>query len=357
MRIKNNVAAVLQFFAPQAVVLRRAFTISIAILIAVICDRYYSLCREFLIPLATFFLMQMAVRTNLRHVLQGFFSLICIALVGSLISLLHQTILTNSMLVIIFMISGYIYNSYSLKTRAFSISFVFAMFILLMVSLSSTLSLFSRLHDIVLGGIIAIVCHVVFFPPRADVDFRMGVISILKAYTIYLSSVIDLLLRQPGHSAGTQKIAVEKILQSQQAHFPDWVYETGFNPTLQQGHRHFLVRVEQLGQMVFALHQIARQDINSYLLANFKSSLLNCVAQIKKIIAIVIARLQLENPVTDLVDISEAISQLEETYRKVVEVPLELIDLTPDYIAISAVIYVLKDIRRTLFAMLEALRD
>jgi hypothetical protein len=299
----KKMQAPLQLESP---VVRRVISTVIAVIIAMVVDQYYSMSHIWIVPLITLFIMWITVRVSFRQVLQ-------------------RTLM--------------------------------ACFILCLISLIFTMP-FNHMHDVVLGGLVAVLANLLIFPRRPDIEFRQAVISVLNAYSEYLRAITDLLFRKPlaDLQALEKKISVEKLLQARQAFFPDWVYDTGFNPLLQEGHRHFLVKVEQLGQVLFALHQIARHPIEPFLLDEFSDTVQHFVGEVQATLRLFVVRLALQKTPDALDDFGDDITILEETYRKVIRVPLEALDMSSDYIDIAALIYDLKDMHKILLKLAEALR-
>ncbi len=294
-------------------ILKRALSVSVAVFLAVIIDHYYSVLHEYWVPLATFLVMQSFRRSNLRMLLLRFLFVTLFFFAGSsLFDLLH----------------------------------------------GSSSEFYGRIHDVVLGGVIAVLCSLVIFPQRADTDFREGVVPVLQAYQNYLTAIICLLFNpeRAGSEAESNKIQVEKALQSDQTFFPDWVYEAGFSLALQSGHRHFLVRVEQLGQVLFKMHAVARHAIDKQLLDELKDAVLQSVEVIHKNISAIIAVLNLKKPENPTSDLQDEMSVLENAFKKAVPLPLELLDMSQDNVHVAALVYDLKDLQKILLKLSEALK-
>jgi uncharacterized membrane protein YccC len=354
--VKNT----LRYFQPEAQIIRRALSMAIGVFAAVLIDHFYSVTREFWVPMIAFLVIYMTVHLNLRQMLERvlmiFFTVAC---ASWLCRSINQQVIIDVMVVLVFIV-GYGLHANSLaRGNAISIPLLVAIVVLMMlIPFPSSMLLYARMHDVVLGGIVGLAASLLVFPGRPDVDFRKGVIPVLQAYREYLVAIIDLLFREPDaeKNAKAMKVRVEQVLQVQQAFFPDWVYDTGFNPELQQGHRHFLIKIEQLGQVLFALHQIARHAIDVTLLEEFREPILHYVAQTERLMALFVARLNLQKVDEPVSDYTEEIAVLEKTYRKVIQVPLELLDTSQDFIDLAAFIHDLKDIQKILIKIAEALR-
>jgi hypothetical protein len=280
--------------------------------------------------------------------------------VGSLLLLMvREPLFQDTILVSVFVMACCICGLFSPRSTVYAmLGIVAIVFLVLIVPFSSTATLYARLHDVALGGAVGVVVGLLVFPVRADEDFRKGVAPVLRAYMEYLRAIKAVFFKEPGAEAVAQKqkISVEKVLQSSQGHFPDWVYAYGFTPVLRQGHRHFLVRVEQLGEVLFAMHYIARHPIESTLLEKFRESVSFCVEEITLLMQAVIDVLDLKKPTAAVSDLSDEIAALEEVFRENTPVSLELLDTSQEYLDISAFIYDLKDLQTILLQLTKALR-
>jgi hypothetical protein len=190
------------------------------------------------------------------------------------------------------------------------------------------------------------------------VDFRVGVIPVLRAYSLYLSAITQLLFKaEDGEEiANKKKIAIEKVLQSRQAFFPAWVYERGFTASLQKGHRHFLLRVEQMGQVLFAMNYHARFTIDPALLERLRESILRCVDSAKVSINDLITVLNEAEVTTASSEFKGELKILEDIFYAEMAMPFELIETSTDYIHTVGFIYGLKDLQRILAQLEESLR-
>jgi uncharacterized membrane protein YccC len=348
------------YFQPEAPVIRRALSMAIAVFVAVLIDRYYSVLQEFWVPLIAILVVYMTVQMNFRQSLQRVLVIVgTVFCASSLSGWMDQPVLTDVIVVAIFAI-GYGFHHTSLtKGHTVSIPLLIAVVVLMvLIPFPSSSTLFPRMHDVVLGGIVGVVAGLLIFPAQPDADFRKGVIPVLQAYNDYLLAIMELLFRLPKAELVAQqaKYRVELVLQVQQEFFPEWVYDAGFNPALQQGHRHFLIKIEQLGQVLFAMHQIARHAIDAKLLEEFRESIQHYVEQARGLMVLFVARLNLEKIDKPMTDFSEEIVTLEKTYRNVIQVPLELLDTSQDYIDLAALIFDLKNCQNILLRIAEALR-
>lgn len=334
------------------------FHIAITVLITVFVGHYYSFAEKFWLPMSALLVMQTPTGAYLHHGLRRYFVMVTSVVIGTLTVLWVQSeIIIDILLAIIFSLGCYIsiirVNCFPRLPLAFLAVLVFMIAILEPTQASYKMPLiYARAADMTLGAAIGLLANLLIFPAKPDVEFRKSVITILHVYSDYLAAIAQLMLGESYSAAEEKRKAVEKILQTQ---FPEWVYEYGFNIELRQGHRHFLVLVERLGQILFSMHQAARYDYDKKTRQLLSGSLTECVKKATKMMNAMITVLELKKLTEGIDDFEQDIIQLEQTFQTAVAPSIELLDLSDDYMSLAAFIYDLKDLRISLLKLLEAL--
>jgi hypothetical protein len=346
---------------PISMVLRRALCTAIAVFIAVVCDRYFSSLQKFWVCLTTVLVLQMTIRTSFRQEVLRLFVILTSVFILSLVYLnIHQDVVRDTLMIAIFVTGCFLHGFYQVKRNGFSPPLMIAFLALMMLVpyADSPHLIYDRLHDVMIGGVIGVVAGLLIFPGRPDVDFRTGIIPILDHYSLYLQVIAELLFRETDSEKKSQeiKVTIEKYLHARRAFFPDWVYEPGFNPNLRLGHRHFLARIEQVGEILFAMHYVARFPIDPALLEKLYEPIMQCITDAKKVLSnvgIVLNQAVLSAAASEL---PEDILNLQEAFRREVPLPLELLDMSPDYMHLAGFIYDLSDLQIVLSILSESLR-
>jgi len=336
-------------------IFRRAFSVAIAVFIGVWAGFYFSMGERFWILAAIMMVMQTAVGSLLRQGLQRFLAILASVLIGTLLLSLitYQGLLTTvaiTLFITLFFIDKRRY------TTSLSLSMIAAI-TLLIAMLSPYISyhlLSLRLYNVILGTIIGLVIGLLVFPERADILFRKEIASTLTVFSQYLTTTIELLYKKKGAETRLQqqRFLIENALTT----YPGWVYHSGFDVALRQGYRHFLIRTEQIEQILFVMHGIARHNFQKNVLTELQNPLLQCIDQLQLLIAALITVLNLKKLETAVDDMEDTLHELEQALKKVVPNDLELLDLSKDYILLVEFIYSLKDFRITLLKLAEALR-
>jgi hypothetical protein len=303
--------------------------------------------------------MQMTVRLNLQQALLQFIAITLTFFMGSFLSLwIPSVAVFDGLMIIVFVAGCYCYGMRKAPGSFYLIMTMALTALLLLIPHASNDLVYARLHDVVLGGVIGLLSGLFIFQGRVDVDFQQGVIAVLSAYNDYLSAIVDLFygLDSASIAAEKKKQKVEQVLQAQVSFFPEWVYERGFMAPFQQGHRHFLLQIERFGQVLFAMHHVARHTLDETMLASFQDALDRCVFDVKNGLTLLILRLELKRvePLDDA--FVTDFERLEAELRQAMPASLEMLDSLPDYASLAAFIFDLKDLQGSVFKLLEALR-
>jgi hypothetical protein len=211
--------------------------------------------------------------------------------------------------------------------------------------------LYLRLYDISGGALIGILVNMSILPDRVDRECRHAFILVLKSYASYFSAIIHFVLKINLMDAEREKIQVEKTLQK----LPTWIYETGFDMTLQKSYRYFFMKIEQLSEILFAMHHVARSSFSQELLNTVQAPLLRCAARVESLISLIITVLDLKELKEGIVDFSTELEELEEKLQKMMPPLCEDEKATRDMLYLMEFMYGLQDLRNALLRLTDAL--
>lgn len=279
---------------------RRVLSVGIALLAAMIVEYYVGMAHGFLVPLVALFVMQTAS--------------------GNLI---FQSVLR--LLVVMSIIVS-------------------------VALLSASLPLFYVcMHDALLGAFIGWFANVFIFPRRASDIFRAEMIPLLKACERYSVALIQELLTQTA-------LEPNRDLELALLKSPRWVYTIGFDCGLRPGHQFFLSGVEQLSDLLFSLHHLARHRYDPAFLAIVSVPINHYADKLADFFAGLVTLLALEKATARFSDLQAELKQLEQVFQALVSSTLELIDLNQDEVYFAEWIYGLQDLNQQLFKLAESLR-
>ncbi|MEO8402648.1 MAG: hypothetical protein ABI597_12825 [Gammaproteobacteria bacterium] len=239
-------------------------------------------------------------------------------------------------------------NSFYQGMRRFSLILILASIAALIVA--SMMFLYQIMHDVIIGTTIGIAVNLLVLPRQADAGFREAVIPLIKNYQNYFLAIASQFL------VVTDKTSSNALIEAQLLNLPDWVYVRGFNSSLQVGYQFFLVTLEQLSDVLFALHHLAHYAYSKPLIEKIESPMRDCVEHVNAFFSSLITVLELKTLTHDVNDLEADIVALEKEFYKIAPASLELIDLRQEYVYTAEFIYSLKDMRQLLVRLGQALR-
>jgi hypothetical protein len=340
----------------QYLTLRRAFGAAFIIFIAVYLSHQFSLAEEFWVTTTAMLVMQTAVGLTARQSLQRFIVILLSLLIASFFVyyLSNETILSW---VAILFFTFCVYFSLANKLNRSQVNIPLMIGIIVLVAMIIPFPSFNllklRIIDVVTGGVLGLLGSLLIFPVRADVEFRREAVPLLNAVSDYLSAIIYYLY---DHSLEKELTNKKINLEEAWENFPDWVYETGFTSVLQQGHRHFLVRIEEIRQILFTLNHLARYEYDQELLKKFRGSMQSYEAQMKKVIQHIITVLRSGKPTETVEDLSDTFEKIEKKFRTLMPYSLEILEINPDYVYLANFIFELKQLGEMIMILTGTLR-
>jgi uncharacterized membrane protein YgaE (UPF0421/DUF939 family) len=335
--------------------LQRSLRVGMLIFIAIGISHYFSLSEIFWIPLVALFMLQTVVGLNMHKALQWFLIIILGVLFASYLVFYLQKSWLISILATI-MCAGGCYFSVVQQSRSRITVGIFITAIILcgfILPCLSTYTVHARSFDVIFGGVIGLIASFLVFPIPIDVDFRNKMVLLLSATEDYLSDIIAYLF---DHSLDAEVIDTKHQLEEQWKNFPAWIYEAGFVPLFQQGHRHFLVRLEQMRQILYVLHYLSRYPYDEALLSQLQQPMQRYLEKVQQLFEAVISVLRLKVLSEGVEDLSESFYQLEDCFNEILPFSLEGLGVNPEYVYLAELIDELKELGKMLLILAQALR-
>lgn len=312
--------------------MKSALSTGLALFTAVIASHYFTAPQSLWILLTTFFVSLTTTGTPLRQAIHFLFIILLAMIAATLlteygvISWLGR-LLSNALVAVLFITSAY----YAVKNYFLLMLFSWILLIAFLSPFSMS-SLPDNFIAILIGALIGIVFKLFIFPVKLDDAFCRGVVPVLKALENNATS-----------------IQVEKAFASQQSSYPNWVYETGFNPGLRASWRFMLIHIERLSELYFSLNYLLSQNtmkLQAVPLAMQKNA---------ELLAILIHYFETKQYQKTESDYTSDITELEIELKQHVPAHLDLIDMMPEYLTLTAVVRDIKDIRNVLLQLVLAL--
>lgn len=204
------------------------------------------------------------------------------------------------------------------------------------------------------GAIIALSASILF-PINLAQEFRLGLVPALTALIDFSKCLADTLSLPVEQKIQLikNKFALEKVLQT--IPYPEWAFETGFNPGLRSGFRFFLIHLERVIELYFSLQALVGQQIEKGLLEKIQEPIKLVMKNNEVLLKHLIDYFAAKKIHSSSADFSSDLSGLEKILKENVPGSLELLEISPDYVTLTDLVMCVRDIRLLLLELLTAL--
>jgi len=343
-------------FWPEQAIYRSAIRAAVVIFISVYVSRIYSFAEEFWITISAMLVLQTAVGLTMRQGLQRFVLITLIVFLASytVLAIKNNYIITAA--AVIFLAIAFYYSLTAIRLRPQFTLLLMMAIVILIVFIIPPMRMYEthfRTLDVTVGGLIGLVGSMVIFPVHADTEFRKEVVPLLQSLGEYFQAIIDYLYGQRKiDNLINKKNQLTKAWQG----FPDWVYETGFIPRFQAGHRHFLVRIEQIRQILFVLNYLVTYHYDQEVLQLLKQHFDDYAGHVQKLLHSITTVLSLQQLAEGADDLADSFNRLEITFKEVAPYSLETLDLNTGSLHLANFIHELRELGMQLSVLARALR-
>lgn len=341
---------------PQQMIFRRSIRTALIVFISVSVSYMFSFSEKFWITSATILVLQTAVGLTARQGLQRFLIITLSVLLASYaVMIVKNNYFIEGSAVIFISIICYFLLPVAILRLQLAIPLMMGIVVLIAMIMPPLQApiVHYRTLDVMVGGAIGLIGSLFILPVRADDEFRKEVVPLLEICSAYFQAMIDSLYNhQEKQNLYQKKFQLEMIWQE----FPDWVYETGYVAALQEGHRHFLVRIEQIRQILFVLNYLVDLDYDKELLNQIKQPLDDYVLHVQKMIRSITTVLTLEKLSEGAEDLADSFNRLENTFKQLVPYSLEALDINPESISLANFIYELQELGKMVTVLARTLR-
>lgn len=329
---------------------REGLSLSLAVLLTALINHFW-IAKEEVWVLMAMIAMMLATRgkTFRVGVIYGLMMMAAVALAGFLS--LDRAIGVYIVLPVLFYIAG---NMIAPITYLFLLMFILSF----LTPSSSFVLLQDRLMNVGLGSLLGYLASQCILPVNLAKQFRYGLQPTLGGLREYMRAVAARIkeYHQPDRRVDVATSRVELMFAGGQSHYPEWVYDAGFNPGLRVGFRFFLIRVERLMELLMSLNCIAER-IHYHQLPHQILTQFDCCMQTNDLLLNEILGFIQNGECCSAPDIDyqDDIVRLESDMTAVLPASLELMDISEQYTEIAALFYAVRDVRKTLLQMMLAI--
>lgn len=364
---------------PSSTILSRQIVTSlVAILVAMLLIHDAHFGANYLLVTTAFLMCQISVGSQLRL---GFHSLILILVIvlgatyvgNILVALPGMALLCVS---IVFALSQLMMMQ-SMHKSLFNLYFCGCFIILTLFFVPGLISvdITSLMKNILLGGLIALMSIEFFLRKPLHLIFAQGMSPLLKSLMKFSECLRDTYqvnqekdCKQRSGSVDNSftqmncqqtlfanKITIENMLLDRT--YPEWIYEIGFNPGLRAGFRYFLLKLEYLIDIYFSLNNAFTAELDPELRSVTYEAITETLRKNEDLMRLLHSYFTTGKIDRSLSDLISDITTLEAIVRENIPENIDLLDISNDYVILTAITRALKDARQTLIELLSALPE
>lgn len=341
---------------------RHALAVSITIAIAVLANQF-SFSQEGWVILGAFLVTQTTRGTPLRQSLIFFLVINIAIIISALLQMYVKPIIyLDFMIGTVFL--GTAYLVYLLQPLSYN-NFLSLLYIPIIILISTLLPpstptfLHDRILDIAIGSLIGMLCTQLIFPVKLGKEFASGVVPLLQALFEYTHAWANYFgnadnnLRQ----VNEKKKMIEATLQEHKGIYPVWAYEVGFNPGLRSGFRFFLINLERTVEICFSLDYWGGYIGEKNLPIEFAQAIAVAMQKNQELLQILLSYFS-QNKLLDIKsDFTSDMTSLEKALRQTVPDNIEALDISENYLLLTALARDIKDFRGLLLQLVMALPE
>lgn len=342
-------------------VMQHAIGPGMVMLAAILINLYFSFSGMYWISLAAFFVCQVTGGAPLRQAVIFFLIISGTMLMVSGL----EVVIANETMILLVLATVYVLGAYVLFIAYFlsynKIIFIFLfLFIWVITGLSPSVKPISLEHqflDIGIGVMMGIAGKIFIFPLKAEAKFRRDMVPLLNTLVDSMSLLCDFFLdpEKEGLNGRYHTGKIQKILQAQQGKYLEWIHDGGFNPKLRPGFRFFLIRLEWIIESMLSMNYLLSRPLEVNLLQELSD---DCHQVMQNNLALMVCLLRYfeKGVLQDIsVDFKSDLIDLKVVLQRNVPVSVELLDLSTDYINLTAIVSEIKDLRGLLLQLVAAL--
>lgn len=334
---------------------RLAMSAGLAVLISIFIAGYFQLNFSYLIALSGFLVCFTSPGASLRQ------SLITAALI--IISLFvviiwHKYFISSLVpIFFIFVISLYLASYYyPLKSIQFSFIILFPLAILATTQTPLSLNPGDPVFiACTLGALIGVVTSTILKIRKIEKEFKQSVAPVVRLICEYTSSLRIAFQDTKFSQDFSLKNQIEKELSAWTNRYPEWIFDTGFNPGLRVGYRYFLIKLDQVIEALFSLSYLFTKTLDSANMLQIKEPMKKVLESNLDLLEVISNFLNNKALPTTSANYMDDIQGLEAAVAKILPQSIELLDINTDGLIISAIVKDLKDLRQLLIQLIAAL--
>lgn len=267
----------------KSLIFRRALRSAVVVFLSVIIYQYYALAQGYWISMTALIVVQSTIGATLRKSFQRFLGTLLGVSIAFLLLLLTHNHYIIDLLLLLFLFLAYIFNpidnaiNYGLVVVPLSTAVVLLMSVMNPEKISSVI-IYTRLYDTVIGIILGTIGAICIFPNRVKQTAVNSKHYLQKQLADYFEAIMNMFLHQPQASkqANAKKMLIETALLAHQQYCLEQLYEQNFLSAKNKvQERQSLETIEKMAQRLFSLHHMARYAYSTAVFTAIQKTLLS----------------------------------------------------------------------------------
>lgn len=185
-------------------------------------------------------------------------------------------------------------------------------------------------------------------------NFKSGLLPLLQSLSDYLQAWSDGLRLEAIISLDEKRDEIMATLIDTRC-YPEWVFDAGFNPGLRAGFRFFLIKLDQVIEIIFSINYLIHRKIAGELMQPLTAALIEVIDRNNELVKALRLFLKEGHYPETASDFMDDISSLEVAMQKEMPNDLEALGISPDYIAVTNLVRDMKDMRLLLIELIMSL--
>lgn len=185
-------------------------------------------------------------------------------------------------------------------------------------------------------------------------NFKAGILPLLLSLSAYLEAWInDLQSEEETSLDGHRDNIIAHMIDKRV--YPEWVFDVGFNPGLRAGFRFFLIKLDQVIETFFSINYLIHRKIAPELMEPLTSNLIETIKRNNELILALVHFFQNGTYVDTNENFMGDMTALSENMQNRIPNDLEVLGISPDYIAVTSLVRDIKDMRELLLQLILSL--
>lgn len=342
---------------------RHAVSMAAAILVGFFIEHYFSFTHQGWIVLSLFAVSQVTRGAPLQQGLMAFALTLFAVVSASFLNVLgvpSYILLILGVLLVVAVGFATIWRR-PLVLHVYYLCFLFPIMFLVAVSLPmpDMQTLANRMLDTLIGGLIGLGFVAFILPAQPYKELASGLLPVIKSLIEYSQALQGYIDKQSAREdiLSSKASDIERVMQGEQSLYPEWVFETGFNPGLRGGFRFFVLYLERVIDLFLSTHQLLIKSLDQFDFDDIADELRTSL-QKNQMLLDVLRRYFSGEEYRELDDdFTSDQADLEARYKEIVPGGLEYLDLAPSMLALTVLVRNIRDIRKLLLQLIAALPD